>query len=95
MGSRFTTYEDAMEYLELEELSDRRESICLNFALKCLTNPKFKDLFTLVPENDHYIRERRKFLGPQCSKDRYRNSPLVYLTRLLNKHFEEDTNLQQ
>ena len=95
MGSRYVDYEESILYLELEKLSVRRTQLCLNFALKCLHSKKFKHLFELVPQNDHNIRHRRTFLEPQCAKERYKDSPLVYLTRLLNQHFETITNTKQ
>ena len=93
MGFRYVDYEQALLYLELEKLSSRRTELCLNFALKCLYSKKYKHLFEFVPVDDHNIRQRRKLLEPQCHKDRYRNSPLVYLTRLLNQHFESNAEI--
>ena len=82
MGNRYTTYEEALEYLELDTLLKRREQICLDFALKCFHNRKFSHLFVPTPANDHDLREPvRRFLEPQCTTERYRKSPLVYLTR--------------
>ena len=90
MGSRYISYEESVLYLDLENLRDRRTQLCLNFALKCSNSGKFKHLFELVPLDDHNIRHRRTFLEPQCTTERYRNSPLVYLTRLLNQHLEKN-----
>ena len=90
MGSRHTSYEVSLTYLDLEELSNRRENLCLTFALKCLKNEKFKHFFQPTPELEYGMRnERRKFLEPQCDRERYRKSPLVYMTRLLNQYFDQ------
>ena len=89
MGPRYLDYDHALENIGLEKLTNRRDEICLNFALNCLKNEKFKNLFILVPETDHDFREdRRTFLEPQCTTERYRKSPLVYLTRQLNIYFD-------
>ena len=87
MGQRYIDYKSALDFLSLEPLSQRRENLCLTFALKCLNNPKFKDWFPLNSQNPHNLRETHKFLEPHCKTERYRNSPLVYLTRVLNNYF--------
>ena len=102
MAERYSTYSEGLEYLGLESLQLRRESVCLTFALKCLFSTKYRDLFTLVPNSDHGLRNnrkflephcyRRKFLEPQCTTERFRKSPLVYLTRILNDYFENESN---
>ena len=91
MGNRYTTYEAALSYLDLQTLAERRVKICLDFALKCLKNPKFSKLFVPIPPDVHNLRETRSFLEPQCTTERYRNSPLVYLIRQLNEYFEGKT----
>ena len=41
----YKSYENALNILEIERLKERRESLCLDFAKKCLKNAKMKDLF--------------------------------------------------
>ena len=92
LGKRFTNYEEGLTFLELETLVERREKLCLTFALKCLASHKYKDWFQLTPKTDNYLRETRKLLEPQCQTDRYRNSPKVYLTRILNEYFSNQNS---
>ena len=87
MGTRYQSYEDSLTFLNLEDLSVRREELCLTFALKCLNSAKFGHLFTPTPNVGYNVRELRHFVEPQCDTDRYLNSPLVYLTRILNEYF--------
>ena len=89
LGHNYVNYEDALKLLDMESLKERRDILCLNFALKCLSNPKFKNLFERTPDYDYSVRNQRKFQEPQCSKARYQNSPLVYLTRILNQYFDK------
>ena len=94
MGEKYTNYEGGLEILGLETLLDRRTQLCLQFALKCLNNEKYKDWFQPTPINDHDFRkEIPKFLEPQCQTERYKNSPIVYLTRILNDYFFKQANL--
>ena len=45
----YKSYENALNFLEMETLDDRREGLCLEFAKKCLKNKKIKKYF---PENN-------------------------------------------
>ena len=66
----------------------RREKLCLSFALKSLKNVRFKHLFEPTPNVDYRFRHVKRFKEPQYDTSRYNNSPLVYLTRLINNYFE-------
>ena len=70
-------------------LSARRRNACLKFAQKFLESDKFNKWFLKrLPAN--YVRrsniEYNTFNEPNARADRYRNSPKVYLTRLLNSN---------
>ena len=41
----YQSYEKALEKLNLETLEDRRDQLCLKFALKCRKNPLTMELF--------------------------------------------------
>ena len=89
MGTRYTSYEDALKYLSLDTLFERREMLCLSFALKCLKNQKFKHLFQVTPDLEYDLKkDRRRFIEPKCDSERFTSSPLIYLTRLLNTYFD-------
>ena len=49
LGKTYTLYEDALRALQLESLEERRESICLKFALKAEKQDKFKSWFNPNP----------------------------------------------
>ena len=87
MGRRYLSYEDSLTILKLETLHERREEICLSFALKCQNSKKFSHMFEPVPHSDYNFRETLKFIEPHCHLERTRKSPLVYLTRLLNNYY--------
>ena len=88
MGTRYTSYEDALKYLCLDTLFKRIEMLCLAFALKCLKNPKFKYLFQTTPELEYNLKKERRFVEPHYDTERLKSSPLTYLTRLLNAYFD-------
>ena len=79
-----------MKLLELETLKQRREQLCLSFALKCLKHPRFKKMF---PENqkEHEMntRDYEKFKVQFALAKRLQNSPIIYMQKLLNQNEKE------
>jgi hypothetical protein len=45
LNDKYESYTKALVKLDIEKLDDRHEQLCLNFALKCLKNPKTKEMF--------------------------------------------------
>ena len=76
------TYDMALVILEIEPLEMRRSKLCNTFAKKTLKS-RHSDIFTVNP-NQHYTRNKPEFFVNKCNTKRYYNSPLNYLTRLLN-----------
>ena len=81
----YKSYDNALKLLDLENLEDRRESLCLQFARKCLKNDKMKHLF---PKNlkTHNMQTRypEEFEMEHFNTERLRDSPIIYMQRLLN-----------
>ena len=71
----------------MQNLYDRREQLCLNFAQKCLKNPKSAQMFPLN-EKSHIMgtRNPEKFKVQHALNGRLKNSPLIYMQSLLNDH---------
>ena len=40
LSENYRSYENALKTLDIESLSDKREILCLEFAMKCLRNEK-------------------------------------------------------
>ena len=85
LGDSFTGYKKALNILNLQSLDERREELCLKFARKCTKHPKLKGMF---PKNDKQhtmnLRKSEKFKVEKTFTERYKNSPIVYMQRLLN-----------
>ena len=45
LSEKYQSYKNALEYLQLETLHSRRESLCVKFAKKCLKIMKFSSWF--------------------------------------------------
>ena len=93
MGSSYTNYESAVIFLG----SVRRTQLCLSFALKCEKNQKFQNWFTLSEVNQVPLPNTRsdksnnitKYKAVPTRTDRYLDSPLPYLTNVLNKQYSK------
>ena len=47
LKNEYNSYQQALSQLSLDSLDDRREELCLKFALKAQKNEKMKDLFPI------------------------------------------------
>ena len=84
----YTSYEEALEIVNLETLSDRREKLCLQFAEKCLMSEKTKGMFPLhLSSHDmaKNIRHHEKYHVQHANTDRLKKSAIPYMQRLLNR----------
>ena len=83
-GVNHTSYGDALQHFNISPLKERREALCLKFAIKVFKNPKFSKWF---PKNMNPIntrRHKRALVPIRTRTTRYGKSPLPYLNELLN-----------
>ena len=86
-GDDYEDYACALQKSNLTTLEERREALCLTFALKCTGDPKHKALFKLNENTFHHYPT--KFTPPFCQNERYSKSPVPYLTGLLNEYYQK------
>ena len=79
LGKTYTSYEDALRALQLESLEERRESICLKFALKAEKQDKFKSWFKPNPKFLISRTKQPKYIPIRGSTTRIERSPIGYL----------------
>ena len=91
LGPSYTTYEEALETLEYETLADRRQMISLNFAKRALKHNKYRYWFqqqqqqsSVKPNTRAQKYKQNRFVPVPFRTVRYRDSPIPYLTKLLN-----------
>ena len=58
MKNKFTSYDENLQELELENLHTRRHTLSKKFGKKCLTNEKTKSLFQ-KNEKEHQMKTRK------------------------------------
>ena len=66
------------------------EKLCLKFAVKAYRSPKFKSWFVInKPDaNTRSVKTHLKQISTRTN--RFENSPISYLTNLLNSHMQLD-----
>ena len=91
MGSNYNSYREALDFLNLETLKDRRTAICTTFAMKTYNHPKFSSWFCTNAIGDDprprdcKIEPNRPYLKPvEARTKNFKKSPIPYLTNLLN-----------
>ena len=81
LGNGYNNYKEALDKASLETLEERREQICLNFAVKASNHPKHKDWFIPnKPPGPKTRRDKVEYKQPFGRPSRFKNSPIPYLT---------------
>ena len=87
LGQEYKNYENALKKLDLTTLAERRQNLCLNFALKCVKNSKTNDMFPQKSSQSHMnLRKCEKFKVQFANTERLKRSPLIYMQGLLNQN---------
>ena len=82
---KYESYNQSLHILDLPTLDNRRNTLCLNFAKRCILNRKLSHLFPMHDKSKRYdIRRKQKYKIQFANTDRYRKSPVIYMQRLLN-----------
>ena len=85
LGKEFRNYKNALKMLNIENLDERREKICLKFAKKCLKNDKVKSMFPIKRQmHNMKLRTKKKYEMDKKRTERYEKSAIPYMRKLLN-----------
>ena len=86
LGNQYDEYEKSLLKLDIEKLSERRKQLCLNFAKKCVKNPKTKHMFPKnVKKHEMKTRNTAEFKVQHAHTDRFKKSSIIYMQHLLNE----------
>ena len=95
LKNNYKSYEDALEFLNLDSLQVRRKKQCLKFAKDCLKHEKLKELFPLNVKNTELkMRFKETYKGNKANTERYKQSAIPYLQNLLNED-EQNRNKEK
>ena len=87
LNDSYSTYESACSTMETVTLTERRKHLSLTFALKCLQSKTHSHFFTQRKSTFYKLRKIKAFEDPLCHTERYKSSPIPYLTSLLNEYY--------
>ena len=88
-GEEYEDYQSALHRSGLATLYSRRESRCLDFALKCVKHPLNSRLFPLHQKPVNDLRRTEKFVVNFAKTGTYQKSAIPYCQKLLNDHFSK------
>ena len=84
LGLKYRSYESALNEFNLETLSARRIRLCEKFAIKAQKHPKFSKWFKSNNKKSVTRSKTPKFCDVYFRTERFKRSPISYLTRILN-----------
>ena len=84
INNKLYSYDNALQLLGLTTLKKRREVLTNKFALDALKSEAHSNIFVKNYCNYMNTRNRLVLKAPNCKTDRYFNSAIPYMTRLLN-----------
>ena len=84
LKSDYINYNQALQKLNLQNLSERRQMLATRFAQKCANSERFCDLFPLN-NNNVDLREGEKYQVKFANTGRLQNSSIPAMQKLLNR----------
>ena len=91
LGVGYVSHANALDTLVFEDLNTRRIRLCSNFVKKSVKNPRYNNWFSknvAVPPpigtRPGTKKDFTEYQPVRTRTDRFRKSPLPYLTELLN-----------
>ena len=85
LGKDYSSYENSLQILNMKTLTQRREELSVNFAKKAADHQRHSTWFKLQTETVNTRSIRPTYIPVKFRTERFKNSPLPYLTSLLNK----------
>ena len=75
-------YKEDLLKFDIDDLSTRREKLCLDFAKKCTKHPKLSYMFPTT--NKTKGRKSNKYVVQFANTERLKQSAIIYMQNLLN-----------
>ena len=85
-GDNYSGFENSLAISNVGRPTIQLAKMTKRFAKKCSQHPKFAQWFQPVPNTIRNTRSKKnKFVEIPARTDRYHNSPIPYLTRILDE----------
>ena len=82
LKDNYQSYKEGLKFLNMDSLIHRREKMLLSFSKKCLKIENMKMLFP--KKNTRDTINKSKFIVNKCKSERYKNSAVPTMQKLLN-----------
>ena len=89
LGHNYGSYSLACNKFNLSTLAARREQLCINFALKLYQSERSNQFFKPAKSSFNTRNPTKLVQEKICRTSRYYNSPLSYLSRLVNQNLHK------
>ena len=86
LGEEYTSYAHALNHFNLDSLEQRRKNLCLKFLKKAETHPKHQKWLKKNCVQVNTRQDHSKYCEVLARTERFKKSPLGYLTNLLNNN---------
>ena len=83
LNNKYEFYDKALVSLDLEQLSEKRQKLCKDFAVKADRN-KFKDFPKKSKSHPMTTRILNKYEVSHCNTERLKHSAIPQMQRILN-----------
>ena len=94
MGNKYSDYDNALKFLQIDRLSERRKKLCLNFAKKSVKHEKAGKIFPLK-QLKKKLSSNEIYKVNFASTERYQKSTIPFLQSLLNKEEKSKTDFKR
>ena len=85
----YESYSHACNTSNILTLDERRKQLCKRFSTKAVRNPKHTKWFRISPKVRETRQNQPQFCPVIARTTRFENSPISYLTKLLNCTFKK------
>ena len=85
LENRNNKYESGLLVFKIDRLDQRHLTLCYNFAMKCTKSSRHSSMFPTNPNHRVDRSSSKPYLERLCRTARHYNSPVPFLSRLLNK----------
>ena len=88
LGEKYKNYHQALEYLNIETLDERRKVLCLKFAVKSSKHEKTSKMFPINDrKHDMTTRKPEKFKVQFAKTERLKNCSIIAMQNALNDQY--------
>ena len=86
LQDKYKSYESSLKILKTQSLQERREKLCIKFALQAERHEKFSSWFKINEKNTVTRKNPPKYCQVYSRTVKLDKSPLSYLTSILNTY---------